>query len=37
MVGAVGGDLVTTPLEETGTRKKVLDPFLLRLIPILAR
>ena len=37
MVGEVGGDLVTTPLENTGTRKKVLDPFLLRLIPILAR
>jgi len=37
MVGEVGGDLVTTPLEDTGTRKKVLDPYLLRLIPILAR
>jgi 6-phosphofructokinase 1 len=37
MVGEVRGELVTTPLAETGTRKKALDPFLLRLIPILAR
>jgi 6-phosphofructokinase 1 len=37
MVGEVRGDLVATPLEETGTRKKALDPYLLRLIPILAR
>lgn len=37
MVGEVRGELVATPLEESGTRKKVLDPFLLRLIPILAR
>lgn len=37
MVGEVRGRLTTTPLEETWTRKKPLDPFLLKLIPILAR
>ena len=37
MVGEVRGDLVATPLEETATRKKALDPYLLRLIPVLAR
>ena len=37
MVGEVGGRLQTTPLEETWTRKKALDPFLLKLIPALAR
>ena len=37
MAGEVRGELVATPLEETGTRKKALDPYLLRLIPVLAR
>ncbi len=37
MVGEVAGRLTTTPLEETWTRKKALDPFLLKLIPVLAR
>jgi 6-phosphofructokinase 1 len=37
MVGEVAGRLTTTPLEETWTRKKPLDPFLLKLIPVLAR
>jgi 6-phosphofructokinase 1 len=37
MVGEVEGRLVATPLEETWTRKKALDPYLLKLIPILAR
>jgi 6-phosphofructokinase 1 len=37
MVGEVGGRLQTTPLEDTWTRKKALDPFLLKLIPALAR
>lgn len=37
MVGEVAGRLVTTPLEETWTRKKALDPYLLKLIPVLAR
>ena len=37
MVGEVRGDLIATPLEESGLRKKPLDPFLLKLIPILAR
>jgi 6-phosphofructokinase 1 len=37
MVGEVRGELTLTPLEESTTRKKALDPYLLRLIPILAR
>jgi 6-phosphofructokinase 1 len=37
MVGEVRGELTATPLEESATRKKALDPYLLRLIPILAR
>src|SRR5262245_2387097 len=37
MAGEVRGELVATPLEETGTRRKALDPYLLRLIPVLAR
>ncbi len=37
MVGEVAGRLTTTLLEETWTRKKELDPFLLKLIPVLAR
>ena len=37
MVGEVRGDLVTTPFEESGMRKKPLDSYLLGLIPILAR
>jgi len=37
MAGEVRGGLVATPLDETGTRKKALDPYLLRLIPVLAR
>ena len=37
MVGEVASRLTTTPLEETWTRKKDLDPYLLKLIPILAR
>ena len=30
-------ELVTTPLQETWTRKKPLDPFLKKLLPILAK
>ena len=37
MVGEVNGQLVTTPLEVSWTRKKELDAFLVQLIPILAR
>ena len=37
MVGVMKGELVTVPLEEAWTRKKELDPFLVKLIPILAR
>jgi len=37
MVGEVRGELTLTPLDESTTRKKALDPYLLRLIPILAR
>jgi 6-phosphofructokinase 1 len=37
MVGVMKGELVTVPLEEAWTRKKELDPFLLKLIPVLAR
>ncbi len=37
MVGEVAGRLIATPLEETWTRKKALDPYLLKLIPVLAR
>jgi 6-phosphofructokinase 1 len=37
MVGEVRGELVATPLSESVTRKKPLDPYLLRLIPVLAR
>ena len=37
MVGETRGELVTTPLEESWTRKKELDGFLVELIPILAR
>jgi 6-phosphofructokinase 1 len=37
MVGEVRGELVSVPLEESWTRKKDLDAFLLRLIPVLAR
>jgi 6-phosphofructokinase 1 len=37
MVGEVSGRLQITPLEETWTKKKSLDPFLLKLIPALAR
>jgi 6-phosphofructokinase 1 len=37
MVGEVRGELAVTPLEETGTRRKALDPYLLQLIPVLAR
>jgi 6-phosphofructokinase 1 len=37
MVGELAGRLVTTPLEQTWSRKKELDPYLLKLIPALAR
>lgn len=37
MVGEVHGALLATPLEASWTRKKELDPFLVGLIPILAR
>jgi 6-phosphofructokinase 1 len=37
MVGEVSGRLRTTPLEDTWTIRKTLDPFLLKLIPALAR
>jgi len=37
MVGEVAGQLVASPLEASWTQKKPLDPYLLRLIPILAR
>ena len=37
MVGEVRGELAATPLEESWTKKKELDRFLLELIPILAR
>jgi 6-phosphofructokinase 1 len=37
MVGILKGELSVTPLEESWTRKKALDPFLLKLIPALAR
>ena len=37
MVGEVRGELRATPLEESWTKKKELDRFLLELIPILAR
>ena len=37
MVGEVRGGLVATPLSESVTRKKPLDPYLLRSIPVLAR
>ena len=37
MVGETRGELVTTPLEESWTRKKELDGVLVELIPILAR
>ena len=37
MVGETRGELVAVPLEESWTRKKDLDAFLLRLIPVLAR
>lgn len=37
MVGEMRGELVARPLEETWTRKKELDGFLLGLIPILAK
>jgi 6-phosphofructokinase 1 len=37
MVGEVRGELTLTPLQESATRKKALDPYLLRLIPVLAR
>ncbi|MBI3849095.1 MAG: 6-phosphofructokinase [Verrucomicrobia bacterium] len=36
MVGEVGGQLCTTPLEETWTKRKELDPFLLTLHPLLS-
>jgi 6-phosphofructokinase 1 len=37
MVGETRGELATTPLEQSWTRKKELDAFLVELIPILAR
>jgi 6-phosphofructokinase 1 len=37
MAGELRGELVTTPLEETWTRKKDLDAFLVALVPILAK
>jgi len=37
MVGDLRGELVASPLETAWTRKKALDPYLLRLIPVLAR
>jgi 6-phosphofructokinase 1 len=37
MVGESRGKLGSVPLEETWTRKKDLDAFLLRLVPVLAR
>ncbi|HXV63603.1 MAG TPA: 6-phosphofructokinase [Vicinamibacteria bacterium] len=37
MVGEVKGELVTTPLESTWSKKKPLDPFLKKLLPILAK
>ncbi|MGH9322871.1 MAG: 6-phosphofructokinase [Vicinamibacteria bacterium] len=37
MVGEIAGRLSTTPLEETWSRKKELDPYLLKLIPVLSR
>jgi 6-phosphofructokinase 1 len=37
MVGVSKGELSVTPLEESWKRKKELDAFLLKLIPVLAR
>jgi 6-phosphofructokinase 1 len=37
MVGEVAGRQSITPLEEAWSRKKELDPYLLRLIPLLSR
>jgi len=37
MVGEVRGELVATPFAESAMRKKPLDAYLLKLIPILAR
>jgi 6-phosphofructokinase 1 len=37
MVGEVAGRQSITPLEEAWSRKKELDPYLLRLIPVLSR
>jgi 6-phosphofructokinase 1 len=37
MVGEVGGRLMASPLETAWTQKKALDPYLLKVIPVLAR
>lgn len=37
MVGEIRGELVASPLATAWTQKKALDPYLLRLIPVLAR
>lgn len=36
MSGEIGGQLVATPLEATWNEKKPLDPYLLKIFPILA-
>ena len=37
MVGELAGRLSLTPLEESWSHKKELDPYLLKLIPVLSR